>query len=413
MIIKGTAYIEGELKTRFIGIEDEKIDFIKKKYEPGEDEKVLEWDGVILPAGIDMHVHFRDPGNTEKEDFFTGSRSAVYGGITTVLDMPNTDPPTDSLKRLKDKIKIAEERSCIDFGLYGLLCENSAEMCEETELFKYYMAGSTGIDKGEGDLEKIMGSVYEKGGRISFHCEDEDHFKGNGDNLLEYNLSRPVESEVKAIEKLSSFPKGEKQVCHVSSKEGLEATRKIDCTVELTPHHMFLSQEALLESLGKVNPPLRTQEDQLALWEAFERDEIEIIASDHAPHLEEEKMKDFEGAPAGIPGVETMYPLMLNSVSMGKISLSTVVNAIAENPAEILGIKKGKIEEGYYADLALVDFRENETIQKERLHSKAGWSPFEGFRGIFPRYVISHGKYVVKDREFVGEKGDGRYIEDI
>lgn len=411
MILKGTAYIEGDLKTRYIGIDDGKIDFIKKKYEGDKD--IFEWDGVILPAGIDMHVHFRDPGDTEKEDFFTGSKSAACGGITTVADMPNTEPPTDSLKRLEDKIKIGEEKSCIDFGLYGLLCNASEEMCQKTDLFKYYMAGSTGIDKGQMDIDRVMRSVYENGGKISFHCEDEDHFGESGDNLVEYNLYRPVESEVKAIDRLSEFPEGEKQVCHVSSKKGFEATEEIDCRVEVTPHHLFLSCEAMLGSLGKVNPPLRTQEDQLALWEAFERDEIEIIASDHAPHLLEEKEKDFKEAPSGIPGVETMYPLMMNAVSLGKISLSTVVDAIAKNPAEVLGIKKGKIEEGYHADLALFDFRENETVEADRLHSKAGWSPFEGFRAVFPRYVISHGKFVVKDREFVGEKGDGRYIKQL
>ncbi len=170
-----------------------------------------------------------------------------------------------------------------------------------------------------------------------------------------------------------------------------------------------MNNDAFLGPFGKVNPPLRSNNEQLGLWEAMSENEINVLASDHAPHLEEEKDK-FVDAPAGIPGVETMYPLLLNSVSMGKISLNTLVEMIAERPGEYLPRKKGKIEEGYDADLINVDLRDIVEIDRDHLHSRCGWSPFEGFKGIFPKYVISRGETVVDDYEFVGEKGRGEYI---
>lgn len=405
MILKGAAYIDGELKNRYIGIKDEKIDFIKKSYDGDED--VTKTDHIILPGGIDLHVHFRDPGQTEKEDFFTGSKSAAFGGITTVADMPNNVQPIDNSEMLEKKIDIANERSCIDFALYALIGEDIESLSQMTKFFKVYMASSTDIDKSgfEGNIDE----VYSNGGKVAFHCEDEGMFGEPGEDLAGYNKYRCKESELSAIDRLDSLPEGPKRVCHISTKKGLKATLENDYSSEVTPHHLFLNQDAMLGGLGKVNPPLRDQNDQINLWENYERDNIDFICSDHAPHLEGEK-RNFKDAPAGIPGVETTYPLMLNAVNMGKISLSTVVRTISENPAEYLGVKKGFIREGYDADLVLTDFRAFKTIEKSDLHSKAGWSPFEGFNGIFPIHVISKGEYIIKNREFVGEKGRGKFI---
>lgn len=404
MIIHGTAYIDGEFERRYIVIEGEKIKSIKKSYDGPEE--VLEYDGVILPAGIDLHVHFREPGDTEKEDFFTGTKSAAMGGITTVMDMPNNRPPIETRELLDNKIEIASEKSCIDFGLYGLLGGETEKMLERTKFFKVYMSGTTGIEKSE--FKDEIETVYENGGKVAFHCEDDEEFGPPADDLKGYNEHRPPESEESAIEKLSKYPEGPKRVCHISSEKGLNAARD-SYTTEVTPHHLFMSEEALLEGFGKVNPPLRSQGDQFSLWEAFERDEIDILASDHAPHLDEEK-KDFKDAPPGIPGVQTMYPLLLNSANMGDISVSTVIETIAENPADYLGLKKGYIKEGYDADLIITSFQAVEKIERKNLHHKVGWSPFEGFNAIFPRHVISRGEFVVKDREFVGDKGRGKYI---
>ncbi len=410
MIIKGTAYIDGNYENCYIGIEEGKIDFVKKSLKSSK--KAINLEGVILPAGIDMHVHFREPGMTEKEDFYTGSVSAAYGGITTVMDMPNTDPPTNTYERLEKKINIGNKKSVIDFGLYGLLSEGVEKMTQLTDFFKVYMASSTGDQKTDlEELNTLLTKAYSREAKVAFHCEDENFFNEEGENLAEHNQHRPLESELKAIDKLKDLIEGDKYVCHLTSKNSLDKTKEYSFLSEVTPHHLFLSEEAFLGPFGKVNPPLREETYRFSVWEAFERGEFDFIASDHAPHLEEEK-EDFSEAPSGVPGVETIYPLLLNSVSRGEIDLSTVIEKIALNPAKRLGLKRGKIKEGYEAELINIDFRNTETIESEKLHYRCGWSPFEGFQGIFPQNVISDGDFLVKDREFVGEKGRGEYIGD-
>jgi len=410
MIIKGTAYIDGNYENCYIGIEDGKIDFIRKSLKTSEEVKKLE--GVILPAGIDMHVHFREPGMTEKGDFYSGSVSAACGGITAVMDMPNTDPPTNTYRRLKNKIKIGKKKSVIDFGLYGLLSDEVDKMSELTDFFKVYMASSTGDHKlDREELATLLTKAYSHDAKVAFHCEDEELFKEKGGDLPEHNEHRPLESELKAIDKLRNIPEGDKYICHLTSKKSLDKTIDHGFLSEVTPHHLFLSEEAFLGPFGKVNPPLRKENDRFSLWEAFERGQFDFIASDHAPHLEKEK-EDFLEAPSGVPGVETLYPLMLNAVSRGEIDLSTVIEALTLNPAKRLGLKRGKIEEGYDAELINIDFRNTESILSENLHYKCGWTPFEGFQGIFPQNVISNGEFLVKDKEFVGEEGRGEYIGD-
>ncbi|MFW5952769.1 MAG: dihydroorotase [Candidatus Natronoplasma sp.] len=410
MIIKGTAYIDGSYENCYIGIEEGNIDFVKKNLKSSK--KVIDLEGVILPAGIDMHVHFREPGMTEKEDFYTGSVSAACGGITAVMDMPNTDPPTDTYQRLKKKIKIGNEKSVIDFGLYGLLSEEVEKIAQLTDFFKIYMASSTGDQKIEKkELNTLLTKAYSHNAKVAFHCEDEYLFNKKGKDLKEHNQHRPLESELKSIDKLKDLPEGDKYVCHLTSKNSLDKTKEYGFLSEVTPHHLFLSEEAFLGPFGKVNPPLRKENHRFSVWEAFERGGFDFIASDHAPHLEEEK-EEFSEAPSGVPGVETIYPLLLNAVSRGEIDLSTVIEKIALNPAKRLGLKRGKIKEGFDAELVNIDFRNTETIESEKLHYKCGWSPFEGFQGIFPQNVISNGEFLVKDRDFVGEKGRGEYIGD-
>ncbi len=411
MIIKGTAYINGNYENCYIGIENGKIDFLKKSLKTSENVKKMK--GVIIPAGIDLHVHFRDPGMKKKEDFYSGSVSAACGGITTVMDMPNTVPPTDSYKRLKEKINNIKKKSVIDFGLYGLLSEDIDEMIDITKFFKVFMSPTTDIKKIKmDDLYDLVQKAYSYDAKIAFHCEDEDYFMELGNDLRDHNENRPIKSEIEAIKKLKDLPQIEKYICHLTSKKSLNMARELGFLTEVTPHHIFLSDEALLGPFGKVNPPLRGDDKRYEMWEAFERNEIDFIASDHAPHLEEEK-QNFEESPSGMPGVETMYPLLLESVSRGEIDLSTVLKCIAENPAKRLGLKRGKIKEGFDAELINIDFRDIETIKSKNLHYKCGWSPFEGFQGVFPKYVISQGDIIVEDKEFVGNRGRGRYIEDI
>ncbi len=410
MIIKGTAYINGEFEKCYIGIKRGKIDFVKKSLKTNEEIKRFE--GVILPAGTDLHVHFRDPGMTDKEDFYSGSKSAVCGGITTVMDMPNTIPPTNTYSRLKEKIKIGEKKSVIDFGLYGLLDEDVEKMKELTNFFKVFLASSTGAETiGYDELTDLLQKAHADDLDVAFHCEKQKYFNElEEEDLSDHNAHRPLKSELKAIRELNDLPLKNKYICHLTAKESLKMVKEYGYIGEVTPHHLLLSEEALLGAFGKVNPPLRDDLRRYRLWEAFERDQIDIISSDHAPHLEEEK-DDFGKAPCGVPGVETMYPLLLDMVARGEISISTVIESISLNPAKRLGLDKGKIEEGYRTDIIVIDFRERETIQGEKLHHKCGWTPFEGFQGIFPRTVISNGKTLVEDKRFVGKKGEGEYLK--
>lgn len=407
MIIKGPTYIDGEIVMRYIGIDDGKISFVKRALKTTEE--VFDWDGVILPAGTDMHVHFRDPGHTKKEDFFTGTLSAAHGGITTIADMPNNDPPTNSLSRLKNKISMCSKKACVDFFLYGMLSEEAEDMLTETRLFKVFLSDTTGVEKNR-DLKIASKVVFDSGGLVAFHCESNELFGEPGEDLAGYNKERPKESEVRAIESLREWPKGRKHVCHITSEEGLKAAREVGAHTEVTPHHLFFTDEVILDSFGKVNPPLRGDSNHFSMWENFERGNFDVMASDHAPHLEAEKAVEFPQAPAGLPGVETTFPLMMSAVAMGRIDLTTVVDMISYRPARLLGIQKGKIEEGYDADLALFDFREIEPISSDRLHSKCGWSPYEGSPGIFPRHVICRGEFVVKNRRSTTSGGRGRYL---
>ncbi len=410
MIIKGTAYVKGEYENCYIGIEEKNIDFVKKSLKTTEEVK--KFDGVILPAGTDLHVHFRDPGMTKKEDFHTGSMSAACGGITTVMDMPNTDPPTNTYGRLKEKIKIGENKSVIDFGLYGLLSEEIEDMKELTDFFKVYMAPSTSAERlEEAELMGLLQKAGSLGAKVAFHCEDENFFEEDSfEDLSEFNKSRPLESELNCIDKLDDLPCEEKYICHLTTRESLERVDDLGYIGEATPHHLFLSTDAFLGPYGKVNPPLRSHMKQYELWEDFERGRLDIVASDHAPHLEKEK-EEIKQAPSGVPGVETMYPLLLNEVARGRVSISNVIDMVALNPAKRLGLKKGKIEEGYRSDLIQIEFRDNEPIDSDKLHYKCGWTPFEGFQGIFPKKVLSKGEVIVEDKQFVGEKGEGEYLK--
>ncbi len=407
MIVRGPTYIKGEIVLRTIKISEGRISSIERGTKTSED--VMEWDGVILPAGTDMHVHFRDPGNTDKEDFYTGTLAAAYGGITTVADMPNNYPTINSVKRLKKKKKNCGGKACVDYALYGLISSDIENMMDVTSLFKVYLSPTTNIDPKDMKDEYVE-EALESGCLVAFHCEDGSLFKDLGDDLPSHNMSRPVESEVKAIRSLKRFEDRRKHICHITSSEGSKLARRINATTEVTPHHLVLMDEALLGPYGKVNPPLRDNLERLSLCERVQRGEIDVIASDHAPHIEKEKAVDFKDAPSGIPGVETMYPLLMHSVAYGDLSLDTMVKSVAERPAEILGTEKGFIEEGKPADLVLFDFRAEENINSEKLHSKCGWSPFEGFRAIFPTHVISRGEWIIEDRKFTGKKGRGKYL---
>lgn len=324
-----------------------------------EADSVMDVKGkYVLPGLIDCHVHFREPGMDYKEDWLTGSRAAVSGGVTTVLDMPNTKPATLTRKLLDEKKKLAQ-KSVVNYGFHFGSSKNNIDEIKKAEgiaSVKVYMDHTTGDLLIEDD--EVLEKIFMAAKVITVHAE--------GDNV-----KKAVELAKKHSVRL--------YLCHVSKKKEIEYLKKNkteNIFVEVTPHHLFLTSKdaEALGWLAKMKPELGTEEDRAALWEALKEGLVDTIGTDHAPHSAKEK----EGC-YGVPGVETMLPLLLNAVNEGKITLAKVVELTSVNPAKIFAIKnKGRIEEGYDADLVIVDMELKKNVDNAELFTKCRWSPFNG-----------------------------------
>ncbi|MDR2542136.1 MAG: dihydroorotase family protein [Treponema sp.] len=393
----------------------------------------------VLPGIIDTHVHFRDPGLTEKEDFETGSLSAAMGGITMIADMPNVMPVTSTARRFNEKVDIIKEKSYIDFALFALLNNDNLSEMEELKKagalgFKVFLAASTGdlTFPSPPILMKQMEKSASLGSRVCFHCETTEinqNFtevaKKETDSpdgfWLDY--ARPVISEVYAIKAAINFAihsKAKIHILHVTSADGIsmidearqiEAPNTPDVTVETCPHYLLLTNSQ--GEVHKVYPPLRDETHCDGLWQALSEGIIDMIASDHAPHTIEEKSLPLWEAPAGLCGVETMLPLLLNEVNKGNLSLNDIVRLCSEAPAKIWGIyhRKGNLLPGADADITIVDMNVKKTIRYSDLHSKSKTSPYDGMevQGA-PVATIVRGNFVMKDGKLTGKKGYGTLI---
>ncbi len=402
LVLEGKAYLKTGLQNCAIGIEDGKIFSIKKTLRA--DDRRDYNDMLLLPSGIDIHTHFRDPGLTYKEDFGSGSTAAACGGVTTAFDMPNTLPPTTTARRFAEKLKMAGKKSFIDFGLYGALsiASETKNLAKIAHGFKLYLAPTTGdlCVKTE-DLDELLESVQSKGLPVIVHGEDSNKFgEQKATDLVEYNKSRPILAETSSVVLLKEKGK-DYHMTHVTCTDMLGLTKGAGITTDVTPHHLLLDCTMNLKARGKVNPPLRPPAEREAMWKAFVEGRIEMVASDHAPHTFEEKELDFLNAPAGIPGVETMMPLLLRKVRSMDLPLERLINAICERPAELMRLSKGRIEEGIDADIVVVDLREIKLVKGKKLHSKCEWTPFEGWEAVFPRAVYLRGNLIVDKGEVV------------
>ena len=366
------------MEERNILIENDKISLVTKD-SFAVDEIINAKDKVIIPGVIDSHVHFREPGAEHKEDFLSGSRAAVSGGVTTVLDMPNNNPPCLSVDVLAKKREVAK-KSIVNYGFhFGCSKDNISEIAKVKNIasVKVYMDHTTGDLLIDDDiaLEKIFNSYK----LIAVHAE--------GDNVQ------------KASRLIKNTKKNKLYFCHISSENELKLARKITkkIFIEATPHHLFLTQEDKLGGFGMMKPSLKTQQDQDALWQAVSSGVIDTIGSDHAPHTVEEKKS--ENPPFGVPGVETLLPLMLDAVNNGKLSLGKMIKLCCENPATIFKIKgKGFLLPEYDADLVIVDLSKEKQVKNEELFTKCKWSPFNGktLKG-WPVTAIVNGKIVYCD----------------
>lgn len=417
-----------------VGVAGGKIAAIATPGELGKeaDHVVDATNKYVLPGIIDGHVHFREPGLEYKEDFGTGSRAAVMGGVTTVLEMPNTLPTTSSAELVQQKRQLAESKAYCDFGLYGLLSQESVEqlqpMAEAGVVgFKCFMGQSVGNipPPDDGRLLDALKIVAAMGMRLGFHAENDQIMQhlirklqadGRTDALAHVE-SRPVVAEVESIRRVALFASqsGTRiHIFHLSTADGLEVVNEwrqkgVDITCEVAPHHCFLSTDdvARLGSISRINPPLRPPGHGTVLLDGLASGRVNAIATDHSPHLRSEKLNDnIWQAVSGFVLVEISLRLFLTfGVHAGRLSLQQLVRATSEGPARAWDLypRKGALEVGSDADITIVDLDLEDTISEARLHSKNNVTPFDGTRtrGAAVATIV-RGQIVMQDGQLVG-----------
>jgi dihydroorotase len=450
----------GNKEEYYIGILSGKIAEISKQ--PLKSDEEIDINGKIaMPGLVDPHVHFRDPGLTYKEDFKTGSLAAANGGFTTVIDMPNTIPQTNTEKAFKEKISIGESKSIIDFSLHSGF-NNLKEMKKIAKLkpssFKVFM------DLEEDDeLEVMFKNIYilqdiylQKSNisnrnkwkpMITAHCENKSIVAENTERLekdsclgrnraIDYSYARPSKAEDVSVKQAIDLAKKYQvklHICHLSSKHSLDivnnekpfiynfsknstpnsrpSEKKMELSFEVTPHHLFLNSIAFnnYRTIAKTNPPLRHVGENLEV--ATDLKYINIIGTDHAPHTLEEKQKGVWDSSPGIPNLETTLPLFLTEVNKGNIPLATIPKILSQNPAKVFNLEnKGSIELGKDADLIIIDLKKEGKFNLDNFYTKANYSPFEGYsyKGI-NTMTITNGKVIMQEEDII-DKNKGKYI---
>jgi dihydroorotase len=377
----------------------------------------------VLPGVIDTQVHFREPGLEHKEDLATGTAAAVKGGVTAVFEMPNTNPNTDSAAALADKLVRAEGRAWCDHAFFvGATVENADELEELERLpgccgVKMFMGSSTGtlLVAADKDVARVLGSGTR---RVAVHSEDEERlvsrrkmFAGGAD-VSQHPAWRDVETAVRSTRRLLDLARKAKRRVHVlhvttADETMLLAEAKDIATFEITPQHLTLAAPQCYQQLGtlaQMNPPIREAEHRDGLWRAVTSGIADVIGTDHAPHTLEEKAKPYPQSPSGMPGVQTLIPIMLNHVNEGRLTLERLVDLVCTGPARIYNIAaKGRLVPGYDADLTLVDLGAKRTITNSWIASRCGWTPYNGMSVTgWPCATIIRGKVVMRDDELIG-----------
>ncbi len=361
---------------------------------------------LCIPAATDIHVHMRGGIQSAKEDWRTGTMAALAGGVTMVVDQPNTLPPLFSREQLQNRIGEASAGALCSFGVNGGVSTDSdplplwhAGAMAFGEIFA--APSSYGDALSLAELQDALLSIHSFRAPATIHCEQV--LPGSPDTLVDHNILRSAEGEAQSFQQIRSIiPKGMKpHICHISSSQSLAVAPG---SKEVTPHHLFLSIEQFEpeDTFGRVNPPLRPESERKALFASW--DDIDLIASDHAPHTREEKQVPFADAPSGLPGVETMLPLLMNEVFKGTLSLQSVIEKTATAPCRIPGIPSSGFGEGERSDFALYAMKP-EKIQSEKLHSRCGWTPYEGMMGVFPSLVVCMGRIAYHEGEYAHEPG--------
>jgi dihydroorotase len=417
-----------------IGVRDGRIVGVGPLSDATADEAIEAKGLLALPGLIDTQVHFREPGLEHKEDLESGTRAAILGGVTSVLEMPNTQPTTTTAEDLADKVQRATGRAWCDFGFFvGAAVDNIDQLGQLERLpgtpgIKIFMGSSTGslLVSADDDLRRVLQNVTR---RCPIHAEDEPRNRdrkaliSDDPHPREHPFLRDAESARLATERilrLSEETGKPVHILHISTADEppmiAEAKRRgLGTTAEITPQHLFFSAPECYDRLGtlaQMNPPIRSKEHQEGLWRALAEGVFDVFGSDHAPHTLEEKGKPYPNSPSGMPGVQTMLPVLMTFVAQGRLTVHDVVRMACQNPARLYGIQgKGTLETGAAADIVLVDPRRRQRFERPMVASKCGWSPYEGEELTgWPVHTVLGGRWIVRDGGLVG-LASGRVLQ--
>jgi dihydroorotase len=405
MLIRNATLPDG--RTRDVLIEGERIAAVGDDLPMPDraDARFIDATGKrLMPGMIDVHVHFRQPGFEHKETWATGSRSAAAGGVTTVVDQPNTDPPTTDGASFDEKAEFAGD-SLVDYGINGGVTDQWVPSALfQRPLFalgEVFLADSTGDMGIDVDLfASAVKTASRQDVTVTVHAEDASEFepgareRDDADAWSAFRTARAEASAVRAACDVADRLQADVHIAHTSTPDGIDIADERGVTCEVTPHHMLLSRRDLndLDTHGRMNPPLRRERLRQKVYDRVVDGTVDMIATDHAPHTRTEKDASIWDAPSGVPGVETALPLLLAEAREGDLSYERVRDLTAATPAEVFGLPtKGRIAEGMDADLVLVDPGNTREIRGEDLHSKCEWTPFEGKRGVFPELTLVRG----------------------
>lgn len=407
-----------------VAVKDGRIAAIGK-FDASQAKEVFDAKGLhVLPGVVDPQCHFREPGLTHKEDLGSGSACAALGGVTAFFEMPNTQPNTDSPERLAWKVARARETSWVDFGFFvGATNENAEHLgawetlegCAGVKMFCGSSTGTLLVDKPE-NQRRVMKSGRK---RICCHSEDEARLqerKGLFAGDVKFHPEwRDEECAVISTRNLLGLAKETGRRLHIlhvttAGEIPLLSENKHLASFEVCPQHLTLAAPECYERLGtlaQMNPPIRDERHQRALWAAIQNGAVDVLGSDHAPHSLEEKAKTWPASPSGMPGVQTLVPLMLNHVHERRLSLERFVDLTSAGPARIFGMRaKGRLAPGYDCDLTLVDLNAKKTITNDWSKSKCGWTPFDGMQVTgWPMATVVRGRFVMRDGALQGQPG--------
>ena len=423
LILKnGTVYTPGGAIACDVGVRDGKIAALGT-LAPEQGGDVMDCTGlVVLPGVIDSQVHFREPGNEYKEDLESGSRAAALGGVVAVFEMPNTNPTTTDPDAMTDKLARAANRMHVDHAFYAGATHNNVDVLPEMERMKgccgvkVFMGASTGsllVEDDEG-VEAVLNAITR---RAAFHSEDEYRLQdrkslareGDWTSHPEVRDAEAAIMSTKRLLRLAEKARKRIHVLHVTTAEEMEilARHKELASVEATPQHMTLVAPQAYEELkgfAQMNPPIREQHHVDAVMAAVNAGIVDVLGSDHAPHSREEKAQPYPKSPSGMPGVQTLVPVMLTHVVNGRLSLERFVELTSYGPQRIFNIAgKGRITEGYDADFTVVDMKARRMITDDWIASKCGWTPYNGMEAkAWPVATIIRGQFVMRDDELVG-----------